>query len=59
MVPNKHLTAAGTEDATQTGRINTLVVDAVKSQVLLFDASPLYNGNPDYANYKNADGKSN
>jgi starch-binding outer membrane protein, SusD/RagB family len=29
----------------------------VKSQVLLYDASPLYNGNPDYANYKNADGK--
>jgi hypothetical protein len=57
MVPNKHLTAAGTDDATQTGRINTLVVDAVKSQVLLYDASPLYNGNPDYANYKNADGK--
>jgi hypothetical protein len=57
MVPEKHLTAGGTEDATQTGRINTLVIDAVKSQVLLFDASPLYNGNPDYADYKNDDGK--
>ncbi len=57
MVPDRHLTAAGAEDATQTGRINQLVIDAVKSQVLLFDASPLYNGNPDYANYKNADGQ--
>ena len=57
MVPDKHVTAAGTEDATQTGRINKLVVDAVKSQILLFDASPLYNGNPDYVNYKNPDGK--
>jgi starch-binding outer membrane protein, SusD/RagB family len=57
MVPEKHVTAAGAEDATQTGRINKLVIDAVKSQVLLFDASPLYNGNPDYANFKNADGK--
>ncbi|HUP14343.1 MAG TPA: RagB/SusD family nutrient uptake outer membrane protein, partial [Niastella sp.] len=57
LVPDKHVTAGGTEDATQTGRINTVVIDAVKSQVLLFDASPLYNGNPDYANYKNDDGK--
>lgn len=57
MVPDRHLTSGGAEDATQTGRINKLVIDAVKSQVLLFDASPLYNGNPDYANYKNGDGK--
>jgi hypothetical protein len=57
MVPDKYMTAGGTEDATQAGRINKLVIDAVKSQVLLFDASPLYNGNPDYAGYKNKDGK--
>ncbi|OQP58264.1 hypothetical protein A3860_08060 [Niastella vici] len=57
MVPDKYITATGTEDATQTGRVNKLVIDAVRSQVLLFDASPLYNGNPDYANYKNGDGK--
>ncbi|OQP44538.1 hypothetical protein A4H97_09195 [Niastella yeongjuensis] len=57
MVPDKFLAAGGTEDATQAGRINRLVIDAVKSQVLLFDASPLYNGNPDYADYKNKDGK--
>lgn len=57
MVPDRYLVAGGTEDATQAGRINKLVIDAVKSQVLLFDASPLYNGNPDFANYKNGDGK--
>jgi hypothetical protein len=56
-VPEKHLTLSGAEDATQTGRINKMVISAVRSQVLLFDASPLYNGNPDYANYKNDDGK--
>src|ERR1044072_545293 len=47
LVAERHVTAAGTEDATQTGRINMLVVDAVRSQVLLFDASPLNNGNAD------------
>ncbi|MFL5745166.1 MAG: RagB/SusD family nutrient uptake outer membrane protein [Niastella sp.] len=56
MVPDKYLGAGGTEDATQAGRINQLVIDAVKSQVLLFDASPLYNGNPDFDNFKNEDG---
>ncbi len=57
VVPDKYLTAGGTEDASQSGRINQLVIDAVKSQVLLFDASPLYNGNPDFVNYRNEDGK--
>lgn len=57
MVPDKYLNAGGTEDATQSGRVNKLVINAVKSLVLLYDASPLYNGNPDFANYKNYDGK--
>lgn len=57
MVPDKHVTAGGTEDATQSGRINKMIISAVKSIVLLYDASPLYNGNPDYANFKNMDGK--
>lgn len=30
---------------------------AVKSRTLLYAASPLYNGNTDYANFKNLDGK--
>jgi hypothetical protein len=57
MVPDKHVTAGGTEDATQNGRVNKMIINAVKSIVLLYDASPLYNGNPDNANFKNMDGK--
>jgi len=57
MVPDKYITAGGTEDATQNGRVNKMIINAVKSIVLLFDASPLYNGNPDNANFKNMDGK--
>ncbi len=30
---------------------------AVKARLLLYAASPLYNGNSDYANFKNQDGK--
>lgn len=43
-------------DPTQGGRINRMIVLAVKSQVLLYHASPLYNGNTDYANFRNQDG---
>jgi hypothetical protein len=58
MVPEKHVVASsGADDLTQTGRITKLIVEAVKSQVLLYDASPLFNGNADFANFKNYDGK--
>ncbi|GAB3903985.1 RagB/SusD family nutrient uptake outer membrane protein [Mucilaginibacter boryungensis] len=58
LVPEKHLNpSTGTEDLTQTGRIDKLIVESVLSQVLLYDASPLFNGNPYYANFKNPDGK--
>lgn len=58
MVPERHISlATGADDPSQTGRINKLIVDAVRSQVTLFDASPLYNGNTDYAGFKNKDGK--
>lgn len=58
MVPEKHIVpSSGADDLTQTGRITKLIVEAVKSQVLLYDASPLFNGNPDYAGFKNTDGK--
>jgi hypothetical protein len=57
LVPEKHVTSTGADDLSQTGRITKLIIDAVKAQVLLYDASPLYNGNPDYANFKNFDGK--
>ncbi|HTI89044.1 MAG TPA: RagB/SusD family nutrient uptake outer membrane protein [Puia sp.] len=42
--------------ATTQGRLNKGVVKAYKEQMLMLAASPLYNGNTDYANFKNADG---
>lgn len=45
-----------TIDGTQVGRINKLIVEAVQSQVLLFSASPLFNGNTEFADWKNPDG---
>ncbi|MBC9909168.1 RagB/SusD family nutrient uptake outer membrane protein [Chitinophaga varians] len=43
-------------DVTQTGRITQPIVLAVKSQVLLYHASPLFNGNKDFATFTNQDG---
>jgi hypothetical protein len=40
----------------QYGRIVRGVVKAYKEQALMLDASPLYNGNTDWANFKNQDG---
>ncbi|MDB5111646.1 MAG: RagB/SusD family nutrient uptake outer membrane protein [Mucilaginibacter sp.] len=58
LVPEQHLVAAsGAVDLSQTGRIDKLIVDAVKSEVLLYDASPLFNGNPYFSGFKNKDGK--
>lgn len=58
LVPEKHLVpSSGADDLSQTGRITKLIIDAVKSQVLLFDASPLFNGNVNFAEFKNKDGK--
>lgn len=42
---------------TQTGRINQIIISAVESQILLYHASPLFNGNSDLADFKNLDGK--
>ena len=39
------------------GRIDKAFCKAYKAQVLLYAASPLFNGNPDMANLKNKDGK--
>jgi len=41
----------------QTGRINQIIVSAVESQILLYHASPLFNGNTDLSDFKNLDGK--
>ncbi|HTM98563.1 MAG TPA: RagB/SusD family nutrient uptake outer membrane protein [Pedobacter sp.] len=43
--------------AIQTGRINQMIVSAVQSQILLYNASPLFNGNTELADFKNLDGK--
>ncbi|WP_343319014.1 RagB/SusD family nutrient uptake outer membrane protein [Sphingobacterium multivorum] len=39
------------------GRITKPIALSVKAQVLILAASPLFNGNSDYANFKNKDGQ--
>ncbi len=39
------------------GRATRIASMALKSRLLLYAASPLFNGNSDYANFKNPDGK--
>jgi len=57
-LPEEHYQGTTTTvDGTQLGRINKMVVEAVKSEITLFNASPLYNGNDKLANWKNPDGK--
>ncbi|HYH55868.1 MAG TPA: RagB/SusD family nutrient uptake outer membrane protein, partial [Anseongella sp.] len=45
------------DNAQDYARIQGAAIQAIKSRVLLYAASPLYNGNSDYANFKNSDGK--
>lgn len=57
-LPVEHLQANTTmPDGAQLGRINRMIAEAVKSEITLFHASPLYNGNTDLAGWKNLDGK--
>lgn len=51
-----YLSLPTTTTTNQQGRILKGVVKAYKAEVLLLAASPLYNGNTDYASLKNADG---
>ncbi len=44
-------------DSRELGRVDSRVVQAMKSRILLYAASPLWNGNADFSNFKNADGK--
>lgn len=46
-----------TSNAANTGRMNKAIILAYKAELLLYAASPLFNGNSDYASLKNADGK--
>lgn len=43
-------------DGTQIGRINKIIATALESQILLYHASPLFNGNSELADFKNLDG---
>ena len=38
------------------GRITTLIAKSLKSRILLYRASPIFNGNEDYSNFKDSDG---
>src|SRR5690606_24032892 len=55
---NNYATGSYTDlDPAKSGRINQIIATAVESQILLFHASPLYNGNPEMADFRNFDGK--
>lgn len=45
------------ENTQEYGRIDQRVVQAMKSRILLYAASPLWNGNTNYSNFTNKDGK--
>jgi starch-binding outer membrane protein, SusD/RagB family len=47
----------GQESDLEYGRMTKPIALAIKSRLLLYAASPLYNGNTDYAGYTNTDGK--
>ncbi|BAV07939.1 Starch-binding associating with outer membrane [Filimonas lacunae] len=51
------LPAAIQNSATEAGRITSTIALAVKAEVLTTQASPLFNGNPDYAQVKGKDGQ--
>lgn len=44
-------------EARKYGRVTSIMCLAVRARMLLFAASPLVNGNPDYADYKNDKGE--
>lgn len=44
------------ETTTEMGRITKSIAASVKAKVLIWSASPLLNGNPDYANFKDKRG---
>ncbi|ANI89086.1 carbohydrate-binding protein SusD [Arachidicoccus ginsenosidimutans] len=50
------LPAIISNQTTELGRATSVIAKAVKAKLLVLAASPLFNGNPDYANFKNSDG---
>ncbi len=51
------LPIAITDVGSQLGRITKPIVAAMKARVLVYAASPLFNGNQDYASFKGKDGE--
>jgi hypothetical protein len=45
-----------TNENVELGRVTKPIALAIKARLLLMAASPLFNGNPDYANFKDKDG---
>ena len=52
------LPAVITSQATELGRVTSVIALSVKADVLTTAASPLFNGNPDYISFKDKDGVS-
>jgi hypothetical protein len=42
---------------TELGRVTKVIAKSVKARLLVMAASPLFNGNPDYINFKGKDGR--
>lgn len=55
-IPN--LPAVISSQATELGRVTSVIALSVKADVLATAASPLFNGNPDYVSFKDKDGVS-
>lgn len=53
----KDLPPVITDEATELGRLTQPAALAIKAKILLWNASPLFNGNKDYANFRNKEGK--
>ena len=50
-------TGSNTVNISEIGRINKMIVSTLETEILLFHASPLFNGNTELANFRNLDGK--
>lgn len=53
---NIHVLASGQPDVAASGRITKPIATAIMSQIALYHASPLFNGNSELADFKNLDG---
>lgn len=51
-----YLPSVISDQTTELGRLTKAAALSIKAHALVWAASPLFNGNPDYANFKNHDG---